>query len=74
MILKREVLLRIQDLKQGTGRVAPEVHANLVDLVHHEYGVLGPGLTDGLDDAARERADVGAAMTPNLRFVAYAAE
>ena len=34
------VLLRVEDLQQGRGRVAAEIHADLVHLVHHEHRVV----------------------------------
>ncbi len=74
MIAKGRVLLRVEDLEQGRGRVAAEVGADLVDLVEHEHRVAGTGLVDPLQDAARQRADVGAAMAADLGLVADAAE
>src|SRR5439155_26365000 len=44
------------------------------DLVEHEDGILRLGAAQPLDDAPRERADVRAAMAPDLRLVAHAAE
>ena len=74
VVLEAEVLLRVEHLEQGRGRVAPEVHADLVDLVEHEHGVVRAAGLDALDDPARERADVGAPVAADLRLVVDAAE
>src|SRR6266481_489447 len=68
------VLRRVQHLQQRRGRIAPPVRADLVDLVEHEDGILRLGAAQPLDDAPGERADVRAAMAPDLRLVAHAAE
>ena len=64
----------IEDLEQGRARVAPEVHADLVDLVEHEHRVVRPGRLDALDDPAGQRADVGAPVAADLGLVVDAAE
>ena len=43
VVREGEVLLRVQDLEQGRGRVAPEVRAHLVDLVEHDHRVARAG-------------------------------
>ena len=74
MIAEGGVLLRVEDFQQGRRGVAAEIRADLVDLVHHEDRVAGPGLLDALDDAAGQGAHVGPAVAPDLGFVANAAE
>src|SRR5262245_64694178 len=74
MIDERAVLLRIEHFEQGARGIAAEVRAELVDLVEHEQRVARAGATNAANDVARERADVGAAMPADLRFVAYTAE
>ncbi len=69
-----DVLLRIKDLQQRRGGVAPEIHAHLVDLVQQEDGVLFARLAHHLDDLAREGADVGPTVAADLRFVAHATQ
>ena len=54
--------------------IAPPVVAELVDFIQHEDRVVGAGPTNRLDDAARHRADVGAAVSADFRLVAHAAE
>ena len=68
------VLLRIEHLEQRGRRIAAEVGADLVDLVEHEDRIARARLADPLDDAAGQRADVGAAMAADLGLVAHAAE
>src|SRR5262249_47865866 len=46
----------------------------LVDLVEHHHAVARARLADRLDDVARQRADIRAAVAANLRFVVSAAE
>ena len=50
MVGEGVVLLRVQDFQQGRGRVAAEIHADLVHFVHHEYRVVGAGVLQFLDD------------------------
>src|SRR5213079_659588 len=68
------VLFRVQDLEQRRGRVAAVVGADLVDLVEQHDRVHRPGFLDGTDDPAGQRADVGTAVTADLRLVTDAAE
>jgi hypothetical protein len=74
MVAERVVLLRIEHLEQRRGRIAPEVGPELVDLVEDEHRVLRLGAPQPLDDLARQRADVRAAVAADLRLVAHAAE
>ena len=74
MVLELAVLLGVEHLQQRRGRVSPEVLAQLVDLVEQEERVHRAGLFQVRHDLARQRADIGAAMTANFRFVAHAAQ
>ena len=74
VIAERDVLLRVEHLEQRRRRIAAEVGADLVDLVEHEDRVAGARLVDALEDAAGQRADVGAAVAADLGLVAHAAE
>jgi hypothetical protein len=56
------------------GRIAAEIHAQLVDLVEQEQRVAGADLVQALQHLARHGADVGAAMAPDLGLVAHAAQ
>src|SRR5262249_29526937 len=64
----------IQHLEKGGGGIAPEVHAELVDLVQHEHGVLRLRAPQPLDDLTRQSADVGPPMAADLRLVSHASE
>ena len=74
VVAERVVLRRVEHLEQRGRRVAPVVGAELVDLVQQDDRVHRAGLADGPDDAARQRADVGAPVPADLRLVADAAE
>ena len=75
VVAEGRVLLRIEHLEQRRRRVAVEAAgAELVDLVEHHHAVARPDLAQVLDDVARQRADVGAAMAADLRLVVHAAQ
>ena len=74
VILKGAVLLGVQHLEQCAGRVSLVVARQLVDLVEQDDRVRGLGRRDGADDAARHRADVGAAVAADLGFIVDAAQ
>src|SRR5437867_703189 len=71
---KRVVLPRIEHFEQRAGRVAAKIRADLVDLIKHENRVARTGAPQFLNDSARHRSDVRAAMTADLRLVAHSAE
>src|SRR5579863_6176004 len=70
MIRKSVILFWIEHFQQRGGGISTEVHSDLVDLVHHEDGIVGTGLPDPLDDPAGERSDIGPAVAPDLGLVA----
>ena len=74
MIGEGVVLRRVEHLEHRRRGIAAEVRRELVDLVEHEHRVLAPGLTQRREDAAGQRADVGAPVAADLRLVAHAAE
>jgi len=74
VIAEGTVLSRVEHLHEGRRRVSLERHTQLVHLVQQEYRVLASRPLQSLDDAARQRADVGAPVTPNVRLVARAAQ
>ena len=74
IILKGAVLLRVQHLQQCAGGVALVVARQLVDLVQQDHGVCALGGDHGADDASGHCADVGAAVSADLRLVMYAAQ
>ena len=74
MVDERVVLLRIEHLEQGRGRIPTEVRGHLVDLIQEEDRVDGPRLLHHLDDLSGERSDVSPAVAADFRLVADAAE
>ena len=74
VVAERVVLLRIEHLEHGRGRIAMDAGAELVDLVQHHHAIARTGLADALDDVARQRADIGAPVAADLRLVVHAAE
>ena len=68
------VLLGVEHLQQGRSRVTTEVLAHLVDFVEQEERIAHADLGDALQDLARHRADVGAAVATDLGLVTHAAQ
>src|SRR5438034_1018145 len=71
---KRVVLPRIEHFEQRAGRVPAKIRADLVDLIEHENRVPRTCTPQSLNDSTRHRANVRAAMTADLCFIAHAAE
>ena len=74
MVVERGVLFGVEHLEQSRRRIAAEVLAHLVDLIEQEERVGLLRLLHRLDDLAGHRADVGAAVAADFRFVTHAAE
>src|SRR6516164_6189149 len=74
MIAERGVLFRVENFHQRGGGVAAEIAAEFVDLVEHAHRVVAFRTADTLNDLAGQRADVGAAMAADFRFVVHAAK
>ena len=74
MVGERAVLFGVEDLEEGTCRIAGVGVGKLIDLVEDEDRVLRPGPLHALDDPPGERPDVGPSVPPNLRLVFDAAE
>ncbi len=74
MIDKRIVLLGVEHFKQRRRRIAPEIHRHLINFVQKEYRIYCSCLFHHLDDAARQRPDIGSSMAPNLGLIANAAK
>src|SRR5436190_4752937 len=71
---KRVVLPRIEHFEQRAGRVAAKIRADLVDFIKHENRVPRTCAPQFLNDSARHRANIRAAMTADFRFIAHSAE
>src|SRR5439155_15675166 len=74
MVLKARILLRIEHFQQGRGRIAAPIGADLIDLVEQEERVRRFRLLHALQDLARHRTDIGAAVAADLGLVAHAAQ
>src|SRR5262249_16107569 len=74
VILERMILRRIQNVKQRCGWISAPVGTRFVDFINHYPGVHRACVTERANEAARQCADVSAAMTADLGFVANAAE
>ena len=74
VIRKGVVLLRIQNLQQGAGRIAVVGSGELVHFVQHHDRVRSAALLDPVHDSARHRADVGPPVAADIRFVPDAAQ
>ncbi len=69
------VLRRVEHFEQRGARVARKASGrHLVDLIEHEDRVVRACLLERLHDAARNRADVGAAVAPDFGLVAHTAQ
>ena len=74
VVLELAVLFGVEHFEQCRSGIAAEILAQLVDLVEKEQRVDLARLLEVGDDLARERADIGAPVSANFRFVAHAAE
>ena len=68
------VLLGVEHLQQRRRRVAAKVHSHLVDFVEQEQRISDADLGHVLQDLARHRADVSAAVAADLGLVAHATQ
>ena len=71
---KRVVLSRVEHFEQCARRIAAKIRTDFIDLVEHENRIARAAAAQFLNDASRHRADVRAAMTANLRFIAHSTE
>ena len=74
VVVESRVLLRVEHLQQRARRIAVVRNRNLVHLVEDDDRIGRPAPLDGLDDAARHGADVGAAVSADLRLVVQTAQ
>ena len=74
MVQEVGVLLRVQHLQQGRGRVTVVGGADLVQLVEHDHRIGRAAALDRLDELAGHGADVGAPVPLDLGLVAHAPE
>ena len=74
MVGEREVLFRVEDFQHGARGIAFVVGGHLVDLIDQEDRVERSRSLHALDDTARHGAEIGTAVTADLRFVTHAAQ
>ena len=75
VVAELRVLLGIEHFEQRARRIAMEAaRAEFVDLVQHQHARTRLRPADGLDDVARQGADVGAAVAADLRLIMRAAQ
>src|SRR6267378_5529442 len=74
MIAERVVLLRVENFHQRRGWVAAEIASELVHFVQHHHRIVGFPALQSLNNLSGQRADIGATMAANFRFVVHAAK
>ena len=74
VVAKGRVLLGVEHSRSAEAGIAVDAAAELVDLVEHHHAIARSGSADPLNDVARQRADVGAAVAADFGFVVGAAE
>ena len=74
VVAEGPVLFGVEDLQECARRIAPEVHADLVDFIEHEDGVVRPCLFYPLDHPAGQGAHIRPAVAPDLGLVTDAPE
>ena len=68
MVAEGMVLFRVEHFEQSRGWIAAEIHADLVDFVHHEDRIARAGLLHALNDPPGQGADIGSAMAREFRL------
>src|SRR6266487_89009 len=71
VIGKGVILLRIQHFQQRGGRITTILRREFVDFVEKENRVFDAHSLHRLDNTPGQRADIGAAMSANLRLVMH---
>jgi hypothetical protein len=75
MIIESMILLGIKNLEHRRSRIPMIIiHADFIDFVKEENGVVNADFTETLDDKTREGSDVGSSVPSDFCFVAHAAE
>ena len=69
MIVEGVVLRRIEDFEHCARRIAAPIATQFVDFIEYEDGVSDADALNALDNFARHRPDVCAAMAADFGFV-----
>ena len=74
MVVEAVVLLGIQHLQKGGGRISLVIAADLVNLIQQHQRIFHPRLPHTGRDAAGHGAHIGPSVSPNLRLIPDAAQ
>ena len=66
IVMKRLILLRVENLKQSRGGVAMVVSTHLIDFIEHKNGIVKAYLFEVGNDASRHGANIGAPVSAKL--------
>ena len=69
MVAEGIVLLGVKRLQERRGGIAPEIGAQLVDLIHHKNRIVGFALFQPLKDASGKGADIGSSMSADFSLI-----
>jgi hypothetical protein len=74
VVAERRILFRVEYFQHRGRRIALDSATHLVDFVEHHDAVARARFLDRLNDVAGKRADIGAPVAPDVRFIVNAAE
>ena len=74
VVCESAVLLGIEHLQQCAGRISVVGDGQLVDFIQDHDRIGDAALLDAVHDPARHSADVGPAVSADIRFIPHAAE
>ena len=74
MVAECVVLFRIQGFQQGGCRIAPKIAGHLIHFIQQKQGVQTAHFLHAVDQPARHRANIRAAMSADLRFIPHPAQ
>ncbi len=74
MVCEGAVLLRVQDLQKGAGRVPVIGHGQLVHLIENHDRVGDATLLDSVHDPSGHGTDIGPPVAPDIRLIPDAAQ
>ena len=74
MIPKLHILLAVQHLQKGRGRISSVIGGHLVDLIQKHQGIGRARLAHGLRDPSRHGSHISLPVSPDLRLVMDSAQ
>ena len=66
IVMKRLILLGVEDFQQGRGRVTMVISTHLINLIEHKNGIVKAYLFEVGNDASRHGANIGAPVSAKL--------